>query len=170
MSPEEHAEPPPPEEFEARYGKLIDAQWPRLLALCLASGRSRAEAEDIVQEAFLRFHERHAHIDRPEPYLRVTVGRLLLRPVREYPRSDVDATTVTDRCDIDEFLGHDLIRTALEQLPSRQRRVFALALAGFTGGEIADLLCAEPATVRSNLRHAKATLRAWWAQHWGEPH
>lgn len=169
MSAEAHAELPPHEDFDARYGKLIDAQWPKLLALCLAFNRSRPEAEDIVQEAFLRFHERRASIERPAPYLRVTVVRLLAQPVREHPHSEVGTATATDRCGIDEFLGHDLTRTALEQLPERQRKVFALDLVGFVTAEIADLLSIEPATVRSNLRHAKATLRAWWAQHGEEP-
>lgn len=169
MSAEAHAQPPTDEYFDAEYGKLIDAQWPRLLALCLAYGRSRPEAEDIVQEAFLRFHERRVGIERPAPYLRVTVVRLLGQPVREHPQPDIGATTTADRCGIDEFLGHDLTRTALERLPEQQRKVFALDLVGFVTAEIADLLRMEPATVRSNLRHAKATLRAWWAQHGEDP-
>lgn len=166
MSAEAQAEPPLHEDLDAQYGKLIEKQWPKLLALCLAYGRSRPEAEDIVQEAFLRFHERRASIERPAPYLRVTVARLLARPVRERPRSEVGAATAADRCGIDDFLGHHLTRTALEQLPERQREVFAHDFIGyFTVAEIAEALGIEPATVRSNLRFAKARLRTWWAEH-----
>jgi RNA polymerase sigma factor (sigma-70 family) len=162
-------EPPPDEkDFEGDYGKLVEIQWPRLLTFCLFWGRSRAEAEDIVQEAFLRFHERRARVQRPAPYLRATVVRLLTRTAREYPQPDVGAATAIDRCGIDEFLGHDLTRTALEQLPERQRKVLALDLVGFVTQEIAALLDMEPATVRSNLRHARGVLRPWWTAQFGE--
>lgn len=169
MSAEAHAEPPLHEDLDARYGKLIEAQWPKLLALCLAYGRSRPEAEDIVQEAFLRFHERRASIERPAPYLRVTVVRLLVPRVRERPGGEIGVATPAEQCGIDDFLGHHLIGTALEQLPTRQRKVFTLDLVGFVTAEIAEMLGMEPATVRSTLRFAKEKLRKWWAEHGEEP-
>jgi RNA polymerase sigma-70 factor (ECF subfamily) len=48
---------------------------------------------------------------------------------------------------------------ALQQLPRRQRDCMALFFDGYKAREIADLLDMRAATVRSNIRHAKETLR-----------
>jgi RNA polymerase sigma-70 factor (ECF subfamily) len=48
--------------------------------------------------------------------------------------------------------------SAIRSLPLRQRMIMAYIYDGFTTNEIAAQLNMSPATVRSNLRHARAVL------------
>src|SRR5437762_9646496 len=61
--------------FEAQRGRLTGLAY-RMLG-------SRAEAEDIVQEAYLRWHQApHARIDSPEAWLVTTTSRLAIDRLR----------------------------------------------------------------------------------------
>ncbi|GHG52134.1 hypothetical protein GCM10018779_12950 [Streptomyces griseocarneus] len=61
-----------------------------------------------------------------------------------------------DRTEPDE---HEKVLEILRGLPPRQGQVLALHLDGYTAPEIAALISVKASTVRSNLRHALATLR-----------
>ncbi|WP_157964103.1 RNA polymerase sigma factor [Actinocorallia populi] len=152
--------------MESIYGKLIESQWPRLMALCLVNNRSVQEAEDIVQEAFVNLylrHQRHGPVKAPTPYLRAIVTNLLKRGHRrELPTQDAGASEVSRLPGESELEGQTLIRAALDQLPRRSRTVFTLDLEGYTTREIVCLLDMKPSTVRSHLRHARNALAAWW--------
>lgn len=168
MSAPVFVEPDPPSdaELDQAYGRLIDTQWPRLIAMCLVFQCSRAEAEDIVGEAFARLYERRHTVAAPAPYLRKTVLNLLnrRRRRREHPSADLETVCATpgESLDLAEVEDSQTIHQALQQLPHQQRRVFRLHLQQMRDIEIADVLGMKKATVRSHLRHARTTLEAWW--------
>lgn len=112
---------------------------------------SRASAEDVVQEAWLRFAAAQGAIAQPAAYLYRIVRNLALDHVR---RDRTDATgdddswldSVADQAPGPE--AHAVSRNelqrvgeALERLPERTRRVFELyRLQGYTLQQVADAL------------------------------
>lgn len=56
---------PETEDFE----RLFAGQWPRLIRILQRMTGNRNQAEDIVQETFLRFHDRKSGIRNPAAWL-----------------------------------------------------------------------------------------------------
>jgi DNA-directed RNA polymerase specialized sigma24 family protein len=104
------------DELEAEYGQLLEVYWPKLVALCMARGRSRAAAEDIVAEAFMRLHERRGQVQHKGAYLSVIVSNLLKRPTREHPVAEPIGRGSSHGA-LAELEGHELVRQALWVTP-----------------------------------------------------
>ncbi|WP_426149412.1 sigma-70 family RNA polymerase sigma factor [Pseudomonas sp. DC3000-4b1] len=111
-----------------------------------------AQAEDVVQDAWLRFaNERLSDIERPLPYLYRIVRNLALDTQRQYERqpwvSDGHALDGLS-CDLSsperQLHGHYELRQlehALCKLPARTRRAFELhRLGGLSYQAIAEAL------------------------------
>lgn len=79
---------------EARLAADFDAERGRLLALAQRMLGSRADAEDAVQEAWLRLSRREADdIDNLAAWLTTVVGRIcldVLRSRRAHPQASLD--------------------------------------------------------------------------------
>ena len=127
----------------------------------------RALAEDLVQEAFLRFVGRLHHLREPEAfdaYLRRTIVNLSKDTFRRrtLERSYLERRTAevreghTDR----DVAAYESMRTALLSLPPRQRAAIVLRYyEDLHESEIADLLRCRPATVRSLVARGLEALR-----------
>ena len=128
----------------------------------------RTVAEDLVQEAFVRFVGRLRFLRDPdafEPYLRRTIVNLSKNHFRrraieraylerEGPRVD-DVSTGPD------VATYDSLRSALLALPLRQRTAIVLRyFEDLPDATIAELLGCRPATVRSLVARGLETLRA----------
>ena len=141
------------------------------MALALEYVESVADAEDLVQEAFLRSLE---HLDRYDssrpwaPWL-FTILRNAARNETERRRTwsavSLEEEEFPDRPGhlappLEEWEMRDAITAGLEELSDRQRACFRLRdLEGFTGPEVARMLGMEPATVRVHLHRARHALR-----------
>jgi RNA polymerase sigma-70 factor (ECF subfamily) len=129
---------------------------------------SLSDAEDMVQEAFLRWIDAdHAEIREPEAYLRRVVTRLCLdhlksarhrhetyvgpwlpEPVLDAPEHDMDDITLP-------------LMVALERLSPLERAAFLLHdVFGVGFDEIAATVGREPATCRQLATRARAHVRA----------
>lgn len=64
---------------------------------------------------------------------------------------------------------HSLLLRLLQQPPRQQRLVMAWHLDGFDASEISDQLNMPPATVRSNLRHARNRLKEFYQKRFRDP-
>jgi RNA polymerase sigma-70 factor, ECF subfamily len=129
-------------------------------ALYLIVGNSY-EAEELMQDAFVRVLERWDRIDNPVGYLyrsafnatRSRFRRLKLAAKR----------TLTPGEPEDPFAAADLrdeIVRALRELPERQRAaVVLLDLLDLRSEEAAKVLRVTPSTVRSLASHARATMK-----------
>jgi RNA polymerase sigma-70 factor (sigma-E family) len=118
---------------------------------------STASAEEIVQEAFLRIHQRGQVIENPEAYLRTTVTNLC----KSYLRRRRLERTVTQRRDA--FVSDPEIDEswdAICRLPFRQRSVLILRFyEDLSVEEIARVLGCRPGTVKSRLHRGLEQLR-----------
>jgi RNA polymerase sigma factor (sigma-70 family) len=127
----------------------------------------RALAEDLVQEAFLRFVGRLHHLRDPEAfdgYLRRTIVNLSNDAFR---RRAIERAYLERRagefreCHIDrDVAAYESMRAALLSLPPRQRAAIVLRYyEDLHESEIGDLRRCRPATVRSLVARGLEALR-----------
>ena len=136
---------------------LVTQQENRLYRAALAILGNPHEAEDAVQDAFLRFLERApADLENPGAWLtRVLVNgcnsrlRLAWRRVGPLPDT-LPAPGPEEREELEELFS----------LPPEDRAVIHLHYyEGYSTGEIAQMLGLRPGTVRSRLSRAREKLR-----------
>jgi len=149
---------------EARLRELYDVSYRRLVGQLAAFTGSLAEAEDVVQEAFVRAigrGERLDAVDNPEAWLltvAVNLARSRWRRVRRLagllPHLDTgDVPGVTpDRV---------ALVAALRSLPATQREAIALHhLADLSVDQVAHTLGVPSGTVKARLSRGRAALAA----------
>ena len=152
---------------------LFDAEHERLLRAAYLLLRDREAAEDVVQEAFLRFHQARHRLRHPRnapAYLRATVvnlarGRMRRAGVAERHAdalaqgaraqvSTADAAASADRIDDRRTVMH-----AIGTLPTRQRECVVLRYyLDLTDGQVAETLGISTGAVKQHLHRALATL------------
>lgn len=148
---------------EAALREFYSAQQPRLVGVVTLLTGSRAEAEDIVQEAFVRLVPRWAKVSRyesPEGWLRLVAVRLAANRHRNATRfaSLLRRLPGSDVRDPAEGQVIDLER-ALAQLPMPSRQVAVLYyVCDLPVPEIATALGIAEGTVKSRLSRARAAL------------
>jgi RNA polymerase sigma-70 factor (ECF subfamily) len=142
--------------FAAEHGRLFGA-------LCLVTG-DRHEAEEIMQDAFLRLWERWdqvAEVDDPPAYLfrtamnvfrnRYRRAALALRKTVSLAPTEDALATVEDR---------DAVVRALRSLTPDQRAAVVLTgYVGLTSEEAGQLLDMRAGTVRTLATRARAAIR-----------
>lgn len=152
------------------FEQFYAGSYSRLVVIALGFTRNLAEAEEVVQEAFLRAYGRRgrlAGVHNPEAWVctvamnvarrrhrrRTMADRLLLRHARD--RSDVgpvtDPTTVTEHADL---------MAAIAALPDDQRQTVVLHyLADLPVTEVAVRTGVAVGTVKSRLARARAAMQ-----------
>jgi RNA polymerase sigma-70 factor, ECF subfamily len=152
------------------YGELVGRHMRRAFAIAYRIVEHREDAEDVVQDAFLRALERIDSLDTRRPFhpwlYRIVVNQALnyrrsrSRRATEAMPGAVAAAGPTPEDDAAAAALRRRLRSALETLPERQRTVIQLAdLEGFNSTEIAGILDLAPGTVRWHLHTARRTLR-----------
>lgn len=149
------------EELYTRYAR-------RMYAVCLRYARHSMEAEDMLQEGFIRVYEKLADF-RQEGALEGWVRRIMVHTainhlrrksfqlerfgMEKLPDRPVAATAMSE-------LGEKELMTLLATLPDGYRVVFNLfAIEGYDHGEIAALLGCGESTSRSQLAKARRCLQ-----------
>lgn len=142
---------------------------PRLYLCARQWTRSRADAEDVVQEAFVRFWRRQRHLPGDPMALLVTSVRraaldLARRAGRRSARDERAGTPEEPNCAFACALEDDERRAAIAEavgrLPVEQREVLALKIWGeLTFEQIAAALDLSPNTAASRYRYALTALR-----------
>ncbi|MBM6593782.1 sigma-70 family RNA polymerase sigma factor [Microvirga pudoricolor] len=147
----------------------FEAQRPRLIRLAYRMLGSMSEAEDVVQDAFLRWHQAdRAAVRAPAAYLSRTVTRLcldVLKSARMRRETYIGpwlpepvAEPASDSLDEDVSLT---LMMALERLSPLERAAFLLHdVFGMGFDEIAATLDREPAACRQLAARARANVRA----------
>ena len=142
---------------------IYEACYARLVGVVSLAGGDRAEAEECVQEAFIRLLREWPRVslfDSPEARTRKVALRLLSNRRRK-ARNGIRALLRLDPpTSAPAPTGDALdIQRALGRLPSGQRQVVVLHyLLGLGVAEIAAELAVAPGTVKSRLSRARETL------------
>src|SRR5947208_12499277 len=139
---------------------------PGLLLFARQWVRSAADAEDVVQEAFVRFWRRDLNIqNRALLYSAVRSAALdLIRRDNRRARREVEVFGEAERSVQPEFEEMDDAQrelvAAMDRLPAEQRHVLVMKIWNeLTFAEIADALGISQNTAASRYRYALATLK-----------
>ena len=129
-------------------------------ALYLIVGNAQ-EAEELMQDAFLRVLERWDRIDEPAGYLYRTAmnaTRSRFRRLKVAARKTLSMGPAEDPFELADL--RDQMVRALHALPERQRAALVLVdLLDYRSDDAAGLLGVTPSTVRSLASHGRAALR-----------
>ncbi len=157
------------------FSRLVNRHLPRAVALATRVAGSRSDAEEIVQEAFLRtWLKAPEWRDETAPggarfttwFTRVVVNMCIDRR-RRAPLASLDAAAEIQSSEPTGFdtvtrgETRDRVLTALSQLPDRQRAALTLChWDGMSNIEAAEVLGVSVGAMESLLVRARRTLRA----------
>jgi RNA polymerase sigma-70 factor, ECF subfamily len=147
------------EEFTSLYA----ASFPRLVGQLYAMTGDRAEAQDAVQEAFVRAWAHRDQIDAgqgAEAWVRVTAWRIAVSRWRR-AREGIRLMLLAARPDRVAGPGPEFVAfvEALRQVPAEQRRALVLYhVVDLTVGQIAAETGVRPGTVKARLARGRAAL------------
>jgi RNA polymerase sigma-70 factor (ECF subfamily) len=148
----------------ALFEDLVEAELANLYgALCLIT-RDRAEAEDVMQEAFLRVWERWDRVvemDDPAGYLFRTAMNIWRKRRRRTVLAVRRAMRLASpRDELAEVEAREVVVQALASLTPRQRAAIVLVdLLDHSSEEAAMLLGIKPPTVRVLVSQGRAALK-----------
>ena len=153
----------------AAFGRLVDAHQPAVRAFLRRLVGTRADADDLAQEAFARTW---AVLDRYNGSSRLRTficgvafqywRRARRAEGRRMARDDAYAQLEESQTDGDPRMAQKLaLRRAMADLPVDQRAALALCLGqDFTHAEAADILNLPLGTVKSHVTRGRARLQA----------
>ncbi len=155
---------------EEAFRELYRTHSPYLFGLAMrVSGGQRSEAEEALQEAWLRAAQKLPNF-RWQSALKTWLGGFVVNCCRELMRkrrpnapqpSEIEEPTVAPSAD-----GHLDLGRLLASLPEHQRIVLVLyVIEGYTHDEIGDLLGIAPGTSKSRLFEARRSLRRHRTSH-----
>ena len=156
----------PPDRHQ-QLTELYDLHYAGLCRLAAHLLCSTAQAEEVVQEAFLRTFAGWARIRQPERaswYLRTTVVNLCRSRMRRRTTEDRGNRTVWASARDVEWPGEHsedvaAVLDAVRALPQRQREAVVLRYyEDLAEADIARILHCSTGTVKSQLSKARATL------------
>jgi RNA polymerase sigma factor (sigma-70 family) len=139
----------------------------RMMAVCLRYSKSIQEAEDILQEGFVKVFQ-HISGFRKQALLETWITRIMVNTALNahrkklylFPMVDIDDTTVTDYAENFDSLQFDQLLAMIQLLPHGCQLVFNMyAVEGYTHQEIAGLLNITEGTSKSQYARAKELLR-----------
>jgi RNA polymerase sigma-70 factor (ECF subfamily) len=153
---------------------LYERYAPKMLGVCMRYAKDRAEAEDMMQEGFIKvFHNisRFKNEGSFEGWVRrimvftaINFFKHRSRKFREdLDREDYDAVYHEDI--IDKISAKEII-ALVQQLPEGYRMIFNLyAVEGYTHKEIGDMLGIAVGTSKSQYARARAVMQQLLAKH-----
>ena len=149
------------QELYLRYGG-------KMLVVCLRYTRNRAEAEDLLQEGFIKVFK-HIHDFRNEGSLEGWIRRIMvntaLKQLSKQRPVFIEDTNISFELDnnwsnaLDKISEKELLQR-IGNLPVGYKMVFNLyVLEGYSHAEIAELLKIKESTSRSQLVKARMMLQ-----------
>lgn len=155
--------------------RLYETLAPRMFVVCLRYGRNREEAEEVLQEGFMRVFDhikQYKFTGSFEGWVRKIMVNCALSKYRSKTQLHAVASIDTsnpnveyaDREDVLSKISVKELIVMVQQLPPAYRMVFNLyVFEGMKHREIADLLNISEGTSKSNLSDARAILQKYIA-------
>ena len=164
------------------FRRLMAAYQDAFYGLARRFTGTHEDADDVLQDAFLKIHHNLSDLERPEaffPWARRILVNTALDHIRKHrrasavevdpgdgleERAESDVAPPDRRVEEREFFGK--VDRALRVLPPRQREVVLLHdIEGYSTEEISERLEIPRATVRSNLFYGREKLRRMLGRH-----
>lgn len=127
--------------------------------------RNRAEAEEVMQDAFLSLYERWdrmSDVEDPKAYLYRTAFNAWNKRSRRAARAVRATLTPSRRDDVEAADARTVIGDALEHLSPRQRAAIVLTeLLGFSSEDAGSILGIRAVTARVLTSQARAAMRTY---------
>lgn len=154
---------------EDAFSRLVEHYTDRGYAFALSILGEPADAEDALQDAFIRALERIDQLSAGSPFgpwfyrvLRSTC--LNLRRREDLRRGDEIPASASGEADperdLEDRMSRRRILVALEKLPEMQRAAVTLYhLEGYSHREVAKILNIAPGTSRAHVHHGRNALR-----------
>lgn len=148
--------------------RLFDLYSGKMMALCYRYAKSREEAEDILQEGFLRVFrkiETYQGTGSLEGWMRRVFTNVAIRHYQKNSRihivSGIDELEEEPSGEVlDHFFAAEDLMKMVQSLPDGYRMVFNLyAIEGFSHEEIAEELGISVGTSKSQLARARRSLQ-----------
>lgn len=148
--------------------KLYKQLSPRLFGVCLRYAANRSEAEDILQDSFVKIFTKIRQFDFKGSF-EGWARRVVVNCALSYFRRESRLYAVDDIAEYDTQLSPDDVLSAIsgnelmqmvQQLTPQYRTVFNLyAIEGFSHQEISKMLNISEGTSKSNLSRARCMLQ-----------
>ena len=145
---------------------LYDAMAPMAMGVCMRYARDREQAQDLLQDGFIKVYENLSKLREPEK-LGAWVYHIMINVCINHCRAAKPQTYIEDcaadavTLPLDPFAAEEIVK-ALQQLSAPLRTVFNLVeVEGYSIEEVAQELKMQPSSVRSALCRAKAQLRTY---------
>jgi RNA polymerase sigma-70 factor (ECF subfamily) len=143
---------------------LFNACYPRLAGWVRRLVDDDETAHEIAAEAFTRLLSRWTGLENPQSYLYMIATNLVRDHWRKTSRERRAIRTITAAAPAEPSWqpAQDVdVRALIESLPPRLRSAFLLHYyAGFGIKEVASMLGRPEGTIKADLHHARARLRA----------
>ena len=156
---------------EEAFDVIFRQYAPRLYYFVTGFSGNKAEAEEVVQETFVKIWENRGRIDENQNFntFLVTIAKHIIynkikhrmvekKYVDAILQSPFHVTTVEDEMDYKYLKDH--IGLAISQLPPQQKEILLLRNKGYTNKEIARVLNISKRTVETHITKAFHFLRS----------
>jgi RNA polymerase sigma-70 factor (family 1) len=163
---------------QGAFRELFDLYKERFFTFAYGLTHSKVDAEEIVQDIFLKLWEARASltsIEYPQSYMFTMVRNRTLDLLAKIGRDQTLIKQVWSNIRQSEELteqilqakeSQKLIQDAVAGLPERKQRIFELSRQqGLNHDEIADLLGLSKQTVKNNLSEALKQIKTYLEQH-----
>lgn len=139
----------------------------RMMAVCLRYSKSTQEAEDVLQEGFVKIFK-HIKDFRKQSQLETWMTRIMVNTALNmhrkklylFPMVDVEETSIVDPAEGLDALAFEQLVNMIQSLPHGCQLIFNMyAVEGYTHQEIAGLLGISEGTSKSQYARAKELLR-----------
>jgi RNA polymerase sigma-70 factor (sigma-E family) len=167
-----HIDSDPAAEVAALYART----WPRLIGVLVSIGGTRADAEEVAQDAYVKLLGRWDRIrryDDPEAWVRAVAVRTLVSRLRRHQVAARASAKLLGRTgEVREPDGDALdVSAALARITPAQRAVVVLHhVMDLPIEQVADELGIPPGTVKSRLARARQALAPLLAVQEEVPH
>ena len=156
--------------FREQFVELFEAHYRRLFRYLNRVTGDGELAADLVQEAFIRLHDRGSVPDTPGPWL-ISVAMNLLRnesgtrgrrirliTASRAERAHSESAPLPDEQLMNRELSQQ-VRRAIDEMPERERHMLLLSAEGYSYREIAQVLDVHEASVGVLLARARRAFR-----------
>jgi RNA polymerase sigma-70 factor (ECF subfamily) len=148
---------------------LYECHKARMFALCLRYARCNADAEDMLQEGFLKVF-RDLHQYKPEAPLGAWIRKVMINTALEHIRSNkkphendhdnIRLLQLESQEGVHDALNTKELRRRIAELPDDFRTVFNLyAIEGYSHQEISEMLHISVANSKVRLNRARRILK-----------